>query len=124
MIPWPEEAPVEAIRILNETMLRAGTDDPVEVVRSVNQRLNHAIERWADGGSASDVNAAFIAWSMLRFHLLVSHARAIISLDNLEQREALEGAIVRIREKARRHQDWGIAVQQLAAELDELAPGH
>lgn len=120
MIRWSEDGPSEAIYVIEFAMKSLGTDDPATVAGHIDRLLNQELVRWAMTGKARRVEALFIAWTMLRFHVLAAAARSEADEVGIEQREAVEEAIRRIRESARQHQDWGLAWQQLAAELASI----
>jgi hypothetical protein len=121
VIPWSEDGPTGAIQLLEMAMVTVGSDEPAEVHGFIERRLNAALLQWArTGKGSSHVEALWIAWSMMRFHTLAAAARYELSDSDVERQEELETIIIRIREAARKHQDWGLALQQLAAEIDPL----
>jgi len=121
VIKWSEDGPASAIQILERAMATIGSDDPAEVHTYVTRKLDEALYLWARSGEQADrLEALWIAWSMMRFHTLAAAARYELSERDVEQQEELETAIHRLREAGRKHQDWGMALEQLAAEIDHL----
>ena len=59
----------------------------------------------------------------MRFHTLADAARQEALGVGVEILEEVEDAIRRIREAGRHTQDWGLAWQQLAVEIDSLLGG-
>ena len=124
MIRWSDEGPTEAVHILDIAMTRIGSDNPKRVAEYVDRRLDTELLEWARSGQRSaELEALFIAWSMMRFHTLADAARQEALGVGVEILEEVEDAIRRIREAGRHTQDWGLAWQQLAVEIDSLLGG-